>query len=97
VFLPVLAVGAVVAGGGQSVLADVRAATDRFHDVSAAEAAGYAPFYVCTDENGDAGAMGQRRFIAPSGAAALPRCRGAGLSGARRPPRAGSVTDGRRG
>ncbi len=59
VFLPVLAVGAVVAGGGQSALADVRAATDRFHDVSAAEAAGYAPFYVCTDENGGAGAMGQ--------------------------------------
>ena len=39
-------------------LAAVRNATARFHDVDKAEAAEYAKFYVCTDEDGQ-GAMGQ--------------------------------------
>jgi hypothetical protein len=58
-FVPILAVGAFAASGGQSALEGVRAATDQFHDLATAEAAGYGPFYVCTDENGGAGAMGQ--------------------------------------
>ena len=37
----------------------MRQATAAFHDIAAAEAAGYGPFYVCTDESGGAGAMGQ--------------------------------------
>ena len=57
--VPVLAVGAFAAGGGQADLAAVREATAAFHDVAAAEAAGYGEFYLCTDENGGAGAMGQ--------------------------------------
>lgn len=57
--VPVLAVGAFAASGGQSQLDAVREATAAFHDVDAAIAAGYGPFYVCTDENGGAGAMGQ--------------------------------------
>ena len=55
--LPILAVAALAAPG-QSDIAAVRAATDEFHDISAAEAAGYGPFYVCTDEEG-VGTMGQ--------------------------------------
>lgn len=51
-------VPAALAGTGQSDLAAVRRATAAFHDPSAAEAAGYGPFYVCTDEPGQ-GAMGQ--------------------------------------
>jgi len=58
-FVPALAVGAFAAAGGQSQLDGVRQATAAFHDVDAAIAAGYGPFYVCTDENGGAGAMGQ--------------------------------------
>jgi hypothetical protein len=58
-FVPILAVGAFAASGGQSQLDAVREATAAFHDVNAAIAAGYGPFYVCTDENGGAGAMGQ--------------------------------------
>jgi hypothetical protein len=50
---------AVASAAGQASIAQVRAATERFHDVHVAEAAGYGPFYVCTDENGGAGAMGQ--------------------------------------
>lgn len=46
------------AAANQSSLAGLRAATAAFHDLSAAEAAGYAPFYVCTDQPGQ-GAMGQ--------------------------------------
>lgn len=42
----------------QASLSDVRAATADYHRLSAAEAAGYGPFYVCTDEPGQ-GAMGQ--------------------------------------
>jgi hypothetical protein len=57
--VPILAVGAFAAGGGQSQLDAVRNATAAFHDIAAAEAAGYGPFYICTDENGGAGAMGQ--------------------------------------
>jgi hypothetical protein len=57
--LPIIAVGAFAASGGQSQLAAVRAATSAFHDVEAAKAAGYGEFYVCTDENSGAGAMGQ--------------------------------------
>jgi hypothetical protein len=49
----------IVLGAGQSSIARVRAATAAFHDLAAAEAAGYGEFYVCTDENGGAGAMGQ--------------------------------------
>ena len=39
-------------------LAAVRAATAKFHQLSAAERAGYGVFYVCTDQPGQ-GAMGQ--------------------------------------
>lgn len=39
-------------------LAGVRAATRQFRDVSAAQAAGYGAFYICTDREG-VGAMGQ--------------------------------------
>jgi len=47
-----------IGGGGQSALAAVRQASAAFHDLGAAEAAGYGPFYVCTDNEG-VGAMGQ--------------------------------------
>ena len=50
--------GAVGAAGRSDELAAVRAATARFHDFAAAEAAEYGLFYVCTDETG-LGAMGQ--------------------------------------
>jgi hypothetical protein len=50
---------AIVLGTGQGSIAGVRAATAAFHDRAVAEAAGYGPFYVCTDENSGAGAMGQ--------------------------------------
>ena len=50
---------AIVLGTGQSSIAGVRAATAAYHDLAAAEAAGYGVFYVCTDENSGAGAMGQ--------------------------------------
>ena len=49
------AVGAIASG---DELAAVRAATARFHELSAAEHAGYGVFYVCTDQPGQ-GAMGQ--------------------------------------
>jgi hypothetical protein len=49
----------IAIGAGQGELAAVRAATDKFHSIPAAEAAGYGPFYICTDDNGGAGAMGQ--------------------------------------
>lgn len=57
-FVPSLAIGALAASGGQANLAAVRQATAAYHDVAAAEAAGYAPFYICTDQEG-VGAMGQ--------------------------------------
>jgi hypothetical protein len=55
--LPLLAVSALAAHG-QSDIAAVRGATARFHDVDVAAAAGYGPFYICTDEEG-VGTMGQ--------------------------------------
>ena len=55
--VPVLSLTAL-ASPGQSAIASVREATDQFHDIAAAEAAGYGPFYVCTDEEG-VGTMGQ--------------------------------------
>jgi hypothetical protein len=66
VLMPLLAIAAVLgtvsvasAGRGAS-LADVRAATARFHDIGVATSAGYGPFYVCTDnETPGVGAMGQ--------------------------------------
>jgi hypothetical protein len=51
-------VGSSVVAAGQSQLAPVREATDEFHDLAAAEDAGYGPFYVCTDHVTD-GTMGQ--------------------------------------
>jgi hypothetical protein len=57
-FVPILAVGAFAASGGQADLAAVRAATAAFHDIEAAEDAGYGRFYECTDHNGGNGAMG---------------------------------------
>jgi hypothetical protein len=57
-FVPLLALPALTASGGQASLAAVRQATAAFHDIKAAEAAGYHPFYVCTDAEG-IGAMGQ--------------------------------------
>lgn len=50
--------GVVLSSGESPAIAEVRAATAAFHDLSAAEAAGYGVFYVCTDEEG-VGAMGQ--------------------------------------
>lgn len=60
---PMLAVAAVATSGAQADLGPVRQATAAFHDLSAAEAAGYVPFYLCTDEAG-VGAMGQH-FVNP--------------------------------
>jgi len=53
-----LLAGAVGAFARGDELAAVRAATAKFHQLSAAERAGYGVFYVCTDEPGK-GAMGQ--------------------------------------
>ncbi len=51
---------AVVARQDGPSLADVRAATARFHDIDVAFAAGYGKFYECTDnETPGVGAMGQ--------------------------------------
>jgi hypothetical protein len=55
---PLLAIVALAASGGQSDLGPVRQATAAYHHLAAAEAAGYAAFYICTDETG-VGAMGQ--------------------------------------
>jgi hypothetical protein len=54
-----IAGSAVAVASGQGSIASVRAATERFHSVEAAVAAGYGPFYLCTDENTGLGAMGQ--------------------------------------
>jgi hypothetical protein len=48
----------MVSAAGQADVAAVRAVTQRFHDVNAAIAAGYVPFYVCTEQPG-VGTMGQ--------------------------------------
>jgi hypothetical protein len=53
-----LLAGAVGAFARGDELAAVRAATAKFHQLSAAERAGYGVFYVCTDQPGQ-GAMGQ--------------------------------------
>lgn len=51
---------AVAASQGGTSLADVRAATAKYHDLAVARAAGYGEFYVCTDnETPGVGAMGQ--------------------------------------
>ena len=53
-------IGLVMAAGGVgSELAQVRAATARFHDFGVAEAEGYGPLHMCTDHNAGLGAMGQ--------------------------------------
>lgn len=53
-------VSAVSASQSGVSLADVRAATARFHDLAVARAAGYGEFYICTDnETPGVGAMGQ--------------------------------------
>ena len=57
--LLMLAGQSIAIGAGQGELAAVRQATDKFHDLKAAGDAGYGPFYICTDDNGGAGAMGQ--------------------------------------
>jgi hypothetical protein len=54
-----IAGSAVAVASGQGSIASVRAATEKFHSVEAAVAAGYGPFYLCTDENRGLGAMGQ--------------------------------------
>ena len=56
--ISLVSAGAIGAAGGQSDLAAVRNATAAFHDIEKAKAAGYAEFYLCTDQAG-VGAMGQ--------------------------------------
>ena len=56
--VPILAVGAFAASGGQSQLDALRAATLQYRDVEAAGPAGYAPFYLCTDNEALDAAMG---------------------------------------
>jgi hypothetical protein len=53
-----IAFSSVVFGANGSRLAAAREATSQYHDLAAAEADGFTPFYMCTDE-ADAGAMGQ--------------------------------------
>lgn len=43
----------------EAELATVRAATARFHDFGAAQAAGYGALHMCTDHEGGLGAMGE--------------------------------------
>ena len=50
--------GTSIAAAGQSQLARVREATDRYHDLAVATGAGYGEFYLCTDHVTD-GTMGQ--------------------------------------
>ena len=53
-------VSAVAASPGETSLADIRAATAKFHDLAVARADGYGEFYVCTDnKTPGVGAMGQ--------------------------------------
>ncbi len=53
-----LAAGLTRTAGGQAQIAAVRGATAAYHDLSAAEAAGYGAFHVCTEQPG-VGTMGQ--------------------------------------
>jgi hypothetical protein len=46
-------------GFSQATVAQLRAATAAYHSLAAAEAAGYAPFYVCTSNPAGGSAMGQ--------------------------------------
>jgi hypothetical protein len=48
----------VAAARGQANAATVRQATDKYHDLNAALADGYVPFYQCTEQPG-VGTMGQ--------------------------------------
>jgi hypothetical protein len=57
-FVPVVSALAFPVPGGQADLGAIRNATAKYHDVNAAIADGYGPFYVCTDKEGT-GAMGQ--------------------------------------
>lgn len=59
--MALLAVPAIALAGsaGKSTLAQVRAATARFHDLDVALAEGYGPLHTCTDHEGGDGAMGQ--------------------------------------
>jgi hypothetical protein len=50
--------GTAMVAAGQNQLARVRAATDTFHSLAAAQDAGYGEFYMCTDHVTD-GTMGQ--------------------------------------
>jgi hypothetical protein len=50
--------GTAMVAAGQDQLARVRAATDTFHSLAAAQDAGYGEFYMCTDHVTD-GTMGQ--------------------------------------
>ena len=55
-----LPVAVLAAGNGRGAeLAEVRAATARFHDLDVALAEGYGPLHICTDEESGLGAMGQ--------------------------------------
>ena len=51
--------GGTVLGGSGGQLAAVRDATDQYHDLRVATADEFVEFYICTDENQGAGAMGQ--------------------------------------
>ncbi len=63
----VLAVGAVLADPQAGAVAAARQATEKYHQLAAAERDGFGPFYVCTDEAG-AGAMGQHYVNGDRGA-----------------------------
>jgi hypothetical protein len=54
----ILVAAGLAAAAGQSEIARIRQATVKYHDLDAALADGYAPFYVCTEQPG-VGAMGQ--------------------------------------
>ena len=59
VLVAVAAIGGTsLVTAGQDQLARVRAATDKFHDLTVANDAGYGEFYMCTDHVTD-GTMGQ--------------------------------------
>lgn len=55
----VLPLTALASSGVGAQLAQVRAATARFHDFDRALAAGYGPLHECTDHEGGLGAMGE--------------------------------------
>jgi hypothetical protein len=54
-----LAVPIGLASAAPDPLAAVRQATVGFHELAAAEAAGYGEFYICTDNEAERAAMGQ--------------------------------------